>query len=163
MFRIVIEGGKVMEKKAMQIANYVVNCSIAKGCPVSNLKLQKILYYIQAAFLVEGLEAFSDLILPWMYGPVVNEVYQKFKIYANREITEPCEYTDIPEKDLEIIEKVIESYRNYSALNMVEKTHSESPWKDAYDGKKTQISKEVIKKYYSERKELIYGNKTGKM
>ena len=39
--------------KAMDIAQYVVNYSIEKDNPVSNLKLQKLLYYIQDAFLVE--------------------------------------------------------------------------------------------------------------
>ncbi len=51
--------------KAMDIAQYVVNYSIEKDNPVSNLKLQKLLYYIQDAFLVEKGEPCFIIVFWW--------------------------------------------------------------------------------------------------
>ena len=63
---------------AVDIANYVVNYVKDHGEHISNLKLQKILYYIQAAFLCEkGKGCFSDPIMCWRHGPVVQSVYNK--------------------------------------------------------------------------------------
>ena len=47
---------------------------------ITNLKLQKLLYYVQAISLqVFEKLAFKEKIMAWSYGPVVNEVYQKYK------------------------------------------------------------------------------------
>jgi uncharacterized phage-associated protein len=42
--------------------------------PISNLQLQKILYYIQKTFLENGMVAFDDEIEAWKFGPVVPAV-----------------------------------------------------------------------------------------
>jgi len=53
------------------------------GHSVSNLKLQKILYFIQAEFLVvKGIPCFEEEIIAWGFGPVVLEVYHEYKVYG---------------------------------------------------------------------------------
>ena len=43
---------------------------------IKNLKLQKLLYYVQAyALLIFERKAFNEKIIAWSYGPVVEEVY----------------------------------------------------------------------------------------
>lgn len=64
--------------KAIDIAKYVVNKCTIEDYPISNLQLQKILYYIQKDFLKLDMEAFSDEIEAWQFGPVVPEVYYYF-------------------------------------------------------------------------------------
>ena len=40
---------------------------------ITNLKLQKLLYYVQSiCLLVFGQKAFPEKIIAWSYGPVVN-------------------------------------------------------------------------------------------
>ena len=39
--------------KAMELSTYIVSKCIKEDCPISNLQLQKILYYIQKAFWIE--------------------------------------------------------------------------------------------------------------
>ena len=47
---------------------------------ISNLKLQKLLYYAQGSFLaIKDIPLFDDNLLAWVHGPVVNEVYQEYK------------------------------------------------------------------------------------
>ena len=63
--------------KAMELSTYIVSKCIKEDCPISNLQLQKILYYIQKAFLDRGDRAFSDNIEAWQFGPVVPNVYRR--------------------------------------------------------------------------------------
>lgn len=45
---------------AMEIAQYIINKCTLEKCPISNLQLQKILYYVQKTFLQNDMLAFSD-------------------------------------------------------------------------------------------------------
>jgi len=63
-----------MNSKAIDISNFF----IGKG--VSHLKLQKLLYYSQLWYFVkEQTCLFDDVIKAWMYGPVVESVWHRFK------------------------------------------------------------------------------------
>lgn len=42
--------GKQTMNKAIEISKYIVNYANEKGLDITNLKLQKLLYYVQAAF-----------------------------------------------------------------------------------------------------------------
>ena len=147
-----------MSRSAIEMSHSVVNYCIDHNIPISNLKLQKLLYYIQAAFLINGREAFSDEIYPWRYGPVVADVYQAFKMYVNRNIEDRFMDVYLDKKESEIADRVIESYRNYSPLQMVNKTHVEGPWRNAYANKDSIITKDAIRDYYNRHEELLYGN-----
>lgn len=135
---------------AEDIAKIIINFSIDNDFPVSNLKLQKILYYVQAAFLVrKNIPAFNDDIVSWRYGPVVESVYRKYKYNSDRVILVK---EDIDEKifkktDLEIIKEVIESKKDYSAFELVRLTHSEDPWKNTEIN--SIIENKLIKEYFS--------------
>ena len=58
--------------KALELAKYVVSKCIQDDNPISNLQLQKILFYIQRDYLQnENRAAFADEIEAWRFGPVV--------------------------------------------------------------------------------------------
>lgn len=61
--------------RAIELSKYIVSKCIDDGFPISNLQLQKILYYIQRDFLRIGKPAFPDAIEAWQFGPVVPNVY----------------------------------------------------------------------------------------
>ena len=63
---------------AMEIAKYVVTKCTDDGHPISNLQLQKILYYIQKEYLKSGDIAFGEDIEAWRFGPAVPIVYYEF-------------------------------------------------------------------------------------
>ena len=67
---------------AINLSKYIVFKCIEDGHPISNLQLQKILYYIQKDFLCRDDLAFSDDIEAWQFGPVVpnvacDQIYKK--------------------------------------------------------------------------------------
>ncbi|NFD54696.1 DUF4065 domain-containing protein [Clostridium botulinum] len=137
----------------IDVAKYVINKSIEMGTPVSNLKLQKILYFIQGEFL-SNLEkpAFLEEIQAWKHGPVVPEVYYEFNKYIANDIT--SKFDDVDEtffeiQDRNIINKVIKDNCTKSAWNLVQITHKQSPWLDNYKcGKNLTIPREDIEKCF---------------
>lgn len=160
--------------KAIEIAKYVINYSEEIGNPISNLKLQKLLYYIQAAMLVEkGEKCFEDPIIAWEFGPVVIPVYQAYKEYGRSELPvqkmsrnmvfDPVKMKIIFKEPREIeiwyrkiINKVIESYAQIeNPFDLVKKTHKEKPWQDTCLNEEIECNK--IKEYYSIHPEKIYG------
>ncbi|TAN66821.1 DUF4065 domain-containing protein [Paraclostridium sordellii 8483] len=161
----------------LEVAQHVVNKSIEIEKPVTHLKLQKMLYYIQAAFLVEhGEPCFNKEFENWKHGPVVPEIYSEYRRYMNKPIKEVQEETlemyintnfslsvrrikynknDFKKCDLELIDKVIDSYQDENPWDMVKKTHEEDPWKETY--KDEIITKESIREFFIKNKHRIYG------
>lgn len=139
---------------ADSVARYLIMRCNQMNVPISNLKLQKILYFVQAEFLVvKGMPCFPEKIEAWDFGPVVPDVYHKYKVYGSANIpyvgdTIFCPFS-LEDKDL--IEGIITECSKYSASMLVEITHAQDPWKAAYQvGRNTEISHNSIKKYFEE-------------
>lgn len=139
----------------LTIASYIVKYSWEKGYSLSNLKLQKLLYFIQAQFLVSKKQAcFNQDIEAWEYGPVVPAVYQKYKMYGGASIPYAGEkITQIIElSDEKLIDRVIDYCSAYTASYLVAVTHEQSPWKDVYKPNMDNvISKDSIKKFFTKQ------------
>ena len=72
---------------ALDIAKYIIDYSNRRDTPVSNLQLQKILYYIQMNFYRRlNKPAFNEDIEAWRYGPVVSSVYNVYCMYGASDI-----------------------------------------------------------------------------
>ena len=87
--------------KAMDLANYIINKSIDLEKPISNLQLQKILYFVNLlylhdtkSFLINENEEFQA----WRHGPVIPDVYRKFAINGGVKIYDKQEEVDILSK-----------------------------------------------------------------
>ncbi len=159
---------------ALEVAKYVINYSIETGNEVSNLKLQKLLYYIQAAFLVdEDRKCFNDPIIAWEYGPVVESVYKHYKKYGRNDIDDRQEATkclkldeksirivrykakELDKDDISIINNVVNAYSNVkNPFVLVKKTHEEDPWKNTAINK--EITADSIRNYYNKERGKIY-------
>lgn len=67
-------------QKPIAVANYIINCGNELNKPVSNLQLQKIMYFAQGEFLAKYDQPLIDgQFSRWQYGPVLREVYSIFK------------------------------------------------------------------------------------
>lgn len=145
-----------MEYSARDIAAYIVNYSIKNKNYVSNLKLQKLLYYVQAYFAIKrNKPCFGEDFEHWRHGPVIPEIYSEYKAYFNENITDYQEHEDIISRDKVLINKVIESYSDYNAWDMVRKTHKEDPWINTDDNE--IIEWDEIYNYFIENNEEVLG------
>lgn len=160
--------------RAMDVAKKIIEYSVCKKKEVSNLMLQKLLYYTQAAFLVEkNCRCFSDPIVAWAFGPVVIDVYKAYRYCGREAINEPVSEQEmvfdkntmkisfkdksesINESDFELIKKVVDSYGEIqNPFELVKKTHEEAPWKNTKLN--DEILSEVIKEYYLKNNDKLY-------
>lgn len=117
---------------------------------ISNLKLQKLLYYAQGCFLaLRDKPLFNEKILAWKHGPAINEVYQKYKINKSNGIPYNNTYTgDIDSDTVSILKQVYEAFGQYSAWGLRNMTHEETPWKETEQSE--EISLASIKSYFKE-------------
>lgn len=138
---------------AIDIAIYIIWYCKNHGYTISNLKLQKILYFVQAEFLVSaGAPCFYQDIEAWDFGPVIPEVYHEFKIYGSSGIPKSEGNNSnilILNRDKKMINEIVDECANYSASYLVEITHNQDPWNDAYERYcNNVISNDSIKEYF---------------
>jgi len=103
---------------------------------LTHMRLQKLLYYAQGLSLAcRDTPMFEDAIQAWRHGPVVPSVYPTFADYDSNPIPlHEAQPVSINKQDQEFIRTVWESYRDYSAIALLHKTHAEDPWKQAREG-----------------------------
>ena len=116
---------------ATVLSNYIVTEAYHRGEPVTQLKLQKILYYIQGKNLaINHKPLFPEDIRAWPYGPVVREVYVKYVSYGALPLTsdtkEQTPHLSILEK--KIVDSVLDEKLALSASTLADMTMHESPW-----------------------------------
>jgi len=109
------------------------------GDGISNLKMQKLLFYIQKTYFSVFKKAFfHEDIEAWRYGPVTPVIYHRFKKYNsnNIDIIEESEFIKSKEPlnfdDLLVIDFVWDKYAKYSAGTLVDMTHSDKAWIENY-------------------------------
>ena len=77
---------------AIDIARFIVQSSRDLGNPVTNAKLQKMLYYAWVGYYGRNhTYLYSNAIRAWRYGPIVPSVHREYRIWAGVPIlrTEP--------------------------------------------------------------------------
>lgn len=116
---------------------------------LTNMKLQKLLYYLQGFHLaIYDERLFKEDIKKWDYGPVVPSIYHKYKQYganAIEEIPNGVNF-DFPEEKIGLLKEVFETYGQYSAWKLSEMTHDEKPWVDTKTNQ--SISDDLMKDYF---------------
>ena len=139
--------------KAIDVAQSILHIANTSGDIVTNLKLQKLLYYAQAWYLVNFNEPlFVDDIEAWQYGPVVKDVYQEFKKYQNKPIDkyDKKAINKLSNSQFAYLKEFCTYFMRFSATELVSMTHNELPWKEAYErAPKTIISIDSMKNFYS--------------
>lgn len=128
---------------AITVANYIV-----EKYEVSNLYLQKLLYFIQNNYMVEneGKLLFEECFQKWKLGPVIPNVYHAFKEFGTSDIKEKhVEYTIVIENEKiklksvdeflndqqkDFIDKCMNDLINYDKFELVDLTHNHPHWKN---------------------------------
>lgn len=98
---------------------------------MTNLKLQKLLYYAQGTMIsLFDTKLFHEDIVKWQYGPVVPEVYHHYKEYGSNIIPPPenPDFASLSKEHLFVMHDVYEFFGQFSAIKLMNLTHSESPW-----------------------------------
>ena len=131
---------------AEKVAEWIIRRFAKLEECVTNLKLQKLLYYAQGI----GLGRYHTRIIKedfyaWEHGPVVQEVYRKYKSSGSNalEIDSSVDITDLIENNLvtDVLNETMGAYGKYAAWVLRDKTHGEPPWADTQPNQKIEIDK----------------------
>lgn len=118
------------------VAKYFLSKSNEEvGDAISNLKLQKLVYYAQGFSLaLLGRPLFDETLEAWMHGPVVPALYRAYKAYGANGIPVPndLDLSVFSAEQTRLLDEVYDVYGQYSAWKLRQLTHSEQPWQDNY-------------------------------
>ena len=134
---------------AHEIARYFVSLVDEEaGDSITNLKLQKLLYYAQGVNLaLNDACLFGDPIEAWTHGPVVPSVYRRYRQHRGEAIPVEQVNLDLYTEDLrELLDEVNTVFGQFTASKLRAMTHNEPPWKETPQG--GVISPELMKAYF---------------
>lgn len=121
------------------------------GDLMTNLKLQKLVYYAQGFYLALHEEPlFNEEIEAWTHGPVIPELYHYYKDHGAKGIPKPDNF-DIsiyPDHVKDLLNDIYDVYGKYSAWKLRDMTHEEEPWKNNYQKGDSIIPLEDMRIYF---------------
>ena len=139
--------------KALNVAAHIINKCIDLDMPVSNLKLQKMLYFLDMTYLVNtGKRLIDEDFEAWQYGPVIKDVYERFSSYAATPIELKQDFSEnFPSKYANEIQQKINNLARIRTSYLVDISHKEgTPWDIVYNngmGNHRIISNTILYEY----------------
>lgn len=152
------------------LANFILDFCESRGINVTNLSLQKIMYFCHVWHLVKNKNPLiRHLFEAWQYGPVLPYVYRQFSIFGDGPIRDRAKITDRFSGDVvvvdydfdiemkEFLENIIEFYGKMRAFDLVQLSHEEGgPWDKVWNHEGTvnpgmRIGNDLISEYYSRK------------
>lgn len=133
---------------------------------MSPKKLQKLVYYAYAWSLVFFNESsdtienrlFNEKIEAWVHGPVVRELYVKYKPFGYRNIDQkPEEEPKFDEEIKDVLEQVWDMYGGFNGNQLESLSHNEKPWEEArgdllpLDSSNQNLNDKTIFEFYGSR------------
>lgn len=144
-----------MKATALNAANYLLCITGDVFDDMTNMKLNKLLYFAQGHFLQKyGVPLFQDEIEAWDHGPVIPAVYDTYKRCGSKPIKEYGENipTDMSPEAEEVLYGVARKYGKYTASALRNMTHVVgSPWDQVYqvNTAHVKIPRSVIQDYFA--------------
>lgn len=124
---------------AETLSRYVVGKCARDGEFISNLQLQKILYFLQSVYCraTKGSLLFREEFEAWPYGPVIDSVYREFSKFGG-DVIDDCRDIDTPGfggAAKVFVDSGIDNLRKKSPWDLVRTSHAPgSPWDQIYKG-----------------------------
>jgi uncharacterized phage-associated protein len=120
---------------------------------ISNLKLQKLLYYAKGFYqAIFDEPLFPEKLWAWAHGPVVPEIYHQYKTCGSGPITtlehDPSHKFD--KEQLELLNEVWSVFGQFSAWKLRDMSHNEKPWLD-HEEDASMIADDELASYFKTR------------
>lgn len=134
-------------KKLIKMADWD---SANGGENLTNLKLQKLLYYEQGYHLAAfDTPLFNEKVEAWMYGPVVPDAYDYYQQYGANPLPVEDDVITLTDEEENLFAMVYDAYRDFSAIGLLNKTHNEYPWASMKKyGRGEEISLNSMKAFF---------------
>jgi len=143
---------KIKALTCFDIADYFLTLPDEEvGDSISNLKLQKLVYYAQGFHLaIFDKPLFNETIEAWTHGPVIPDLYQKYKVNGYKPIERPdkVDFNKYSSDVQELLNDVWNVYGQYSAWRLRDLAHEEIPWQRAYKTNTKVIAHKMLREYF---------------
>lgn len=124
------------------ISNFILDFAASEGMELSNLALQKVLFFCHAGNLVEnGRPLVKHEFEAWQHGPVLQYIYSQFKDFEKLPIRgramamnamtgeKEVAHADIDESTANLIKKTVRFYGKLEPWDLVDLSHAkDGPW-----------------------------------
>lgn len=141
--------------RGISAAEYVIERAKGQGTPITNLKLQKTLYYLQGySYRKLSRPTIEDDFYNWQYGPVIPAVYFEYSD-SGSDCLERHNWIPFPELDAKeerVYDRVIDKCLTINASDLVSMSHLEDPW--AKTQLRERITNESIETYFAQHDPL---------
>jgi uncharacterized phage-associated protein len=138
------------------VADFLLCESRERGEILTNLKLQKLIYYAQAWYLVlKKCPLFEEDFEAWVHGPVLPSQYFRFSRYSWHPITDELSKPQIKAAIDSHLCEVVDVFGSETAVALELMTHREGPWIKARGDlapdvpSRNPISKASMSEFYS--------------
>lgn len=153
---------------ALAVAKYILSLQ-----PMTNLRLQKTLYFIQVAFLLTRERGiFDDEIEAWQYEPVVPSVYNEYKYSSrniltynremeielfekfrnlgitNENIIEEVDRLNRDFENVNLIQEILGKLENFTDWQLVDKTRTYAIWQEHFYNSNNVMTEQEILNYH---------------
>lgn len=155
------------------VADYIILQATAEEThpSLTNLKLQKLLYYVQAwSYGIHQRPFFSEneQFQAWIHGPVNRTIYDRFEptklLYSELTMSDRRQDAkDLDDEGKEFVDFILENYMKFTGVQLEAMTHREDPWIQAREGIAPTarcekiISPDAMVKFYGKRWKEIQG------
>lgn len=144
-----------MKTTIKSVADYFIYQANKTGSLLSNLKLQKLLYYAQAWHLAsEDKPLFSGKFQAWVHGPVHVKTYHAFKSYGYRPINHEVDTPNVSPGVAIFLDKILDTFMPHDGWVLEQMTHREAPWLEARNNLPPDaccnepLNEDTMKSYY---------------
>lgn len=145
---------------AMDVANwFLLRVDRDSGDSITQLKLQKLVYYAQAWHLANfNRPLFLEHMEAWRHGPVVPSLWQAFRDHGWNALPAPQDgVVSFDEATEQFLNAIYEKYGPFEAKYLESLTHNEDPWKTTrgkralHENCSDEIPKKLMRDYYGKR------------
>lgn len=140
---------------AHNVAIYIINWCLDHNVQITNLKLQKLLYFVQGEYSkTKGSRLIADDFYAWQLGPVVPTVYAEYSIFSSSVLPIQKQSVSFSSGDIEVIDTILQRYAYQTTWGLVELSHQQDPWKYHHEifGDKALIPYKSIVDYFGKGK-----------
>jgi uncharacterized phage-associated protein len=150
------------------IANYMLEVAASEGIRLTNLQLQKIVFFAHGTYLsLFNAPLVLNRFEAWEHGPVIPELYHALKQYGDRPITSAVNRYDLESQSYVLVtaeitvsdrQHIAETLKFYGRMNpweLVRLSHvSNGPWSQTIERSKNRanfslvIDPQVIKRFF---------------
>lgn len=137
-------------KASIKLANWVIQNF--KGEDLTPLKLQKLCFYCYGAALANDWKVGIIRFEAWQYGPVNRTLWSRYKNFGKSAISSDLIRASCYSTEMEsAFRSILSSYGKLSGRMLVQETHFEKPWLDAWERRDLFISERQLSDHFKKK------------